>query len=304
MFGFFIRNVIRRRQWGNERALVRRARRLFGAPTAYGWLVARGLKRELVNTRDVKGEWLIPKEAQPGVILYIHGGGFVSCSSATHRPITAALARLTHCRVFSVDYRLAPESRLPAAHEDVVAAYEWLVSNGARPSHIALAGDSAGGNLVFGAAVRLRDKNQQRPACLVAFSPWTDLVGRGTSGHTNDGRCAMFRPENLRDFASAALGQRPADDPAVSPAYAALHDLPSVLLHVGGTELLLDDATYIHQRVRASGGSSDLVVYEDVPHCWQMLAPLVPEATHSLRAAAAFIVQHLPSRTPLTGGVA
>src|SRR4030095_1731028 len=98
--------------------------------------------------------------------------------------------------------------------------------------------------------------------------------------------------ENIHEFASAALGKLAADNADVSPAYADLHNLPPVLLHVGSTELLLDDAVIVHERIIAAAGESRIEVYDDVPHCWQMLAPFVPEATHSLRATAAFIAGH------------
>jgi len=294
-FSRAIRAIVRRQSWGPEDALAARARRVFGAPPAYGWLAAVGLSRRACRSGSVRAEWLIPRRLRPGVVFYVHGGGFVSCSAATHRPIAAALARLTQRRVFSVDYRLAPKARLPAAHEDVAAAYGWVVSSGVHPSEIALVGDSAGGNLVLSLAVQLRDQGAAAPACVAAFSPWTDLTGRSPSVRMNADRCAMFHPENMRDFAAAALGSGQPDTPIVSPVYAGLHGLPPVLLHVGSTELLLDDARRVHDRILYSNGESSLRVYDDVPHCWQMLFPFVPEAAASLRETAAFIDASLGS---------
>jgi epsilon-lactone hydrolase len=294
--GRVIRVIVRRRDWGAEGALANRARRVFGAPRGYRNLAALGVSRQSVQRDGVRGEWLIPRASLPGVVLYAHGGGFVSCSAATHRPISAAIARLTRRSVFSVDYRLAPEARLPAAHDDVAAAYQFLLNSGIDPSHIALVGDSAGGNLVLSLAVQLRDRGRPRPACIAAFSPWTDLTGESPSVGRNAERCAMFYPENMRDFAAAALGDGNPAAPAVSPVYAELHDLPPVLLHVGSTELLLDDATRIHERIRGSNGASSLRVYDDVPHCWQLLFPFVPEAVESLRETAAFIEASLRQR--------
>ena len=201
-----IRIIVRRRHWGDEQALARRARRVFGAPAPYARLVTVGLRCDRVSLGSVRGEWVIPRSPRPGVVLYVHGGGFVSCSAASHRPITAALARFTQRRVFAVDYRLAPESRLPAAHDDVFAAYQWLCDSGVPASAIAVAGDSAGGNLALGLALRVRDRGGPVPGCVVLFSPWADLAGRGASVRANEGRCAMFYPENIRDFAMAALG--------------------------------------------------------------------------------------------------
>jgi acetyl esterase/lipase len=286
-----VRIMIRRRHWGGELALARRARRVFGTPSILQSVVARGLSRQPVQ-RPVRGEWLCPKVPWPGVLLYIHGGGFVACSPATHRPITAALARLTQLRVFSLDYRLAPEHRYPAAVEDVVRAYEWLQSE-TEGSPIAVAGDSAGGNLVLGLALRLRDRGQSLPACLVAFSPWTDLAATGASARTNDGLDPMFHYENMNSFAGAYLNGVSPNAPEVSPVFADLGGLPPVLLHVGATETLLDDSRRVHERIRDAGGVSELKIHEGVAQCWHMLQPFVPEATASLCAAAAFITRNL-----------
>jgi epsilon-lactone hydrolase len=288
-----VRGLVRRRNWGSERALARRARRLFGAPRPYAWIVTRGLRHELARHGNVRGEWLIPDDPLPGVVFYVHGGGFVSCSAATHRPITATLARLTRRRVFSVEYRLAPEHRFPAAHDDVFAAYMWLLANELQSSRVAMVGDSSGGNLVLALAIRLREERVPAPACVVAISPWADLDGTGPSVRTNAGRCAMFHPENIAAFAAAVLGPVPGDTRAASPVHADLSGLPPVLLHVGSTELLLDDARRVHERIRAAAGSSHIEIYEDVAHGWQMLIPLVPEATASLRNASEFIGVHM-----------
>lgn len=286
-----IRVLVRRRSWGGERSLTRRARLLLGAPFPYQLLSSFGCRRIVVDEADARGEWLVPADPYPGVILYIHGGGFVSCSPATHRPITAAIARCAQRRVFSLAYRLAPEHRFPAAGEDARRAYEWLLSSGEQS--IAIAGDSAGGNLVLTLAVSLRDHKRPRPACVVAFSPWTDLAGTGPSARENDGPDAMFRFENLSDFAAAYLGDSPASAPGASIRYEDLSALPPVLLHVGSTELLLDDARRVHDGIIGTGGKSRLEVYSDAPHGWQMLFPFVPEAAASIRDAAVFISQHL-----------
>lgn len=295
---------VRRKDWGDEGALVRRARRLFGTPSPFAWLRTRGLNIQTVRDGALRGEWLAPERADDGngdgrkdggVILYIHGGGYVACSAATHRPITAALARLSRRRVFSLDYRLAPEHPFPAALDDAFAAYQWLLGQGIPASEIALAGDSAGGGLVLACLLRVRDAGLPMPACGVCFSPWTDLAGTGESIRSNDGRCAMFRPENTGAFASVYLAGASPRDAYASPVFADLRGLPPVLLQVGSTELLLDDARRVHDKIQAAGGTSRLEVYEDVAHCWQMLDGLVPEARDALRQAGTFICEHLPS---------
>jgi acetyl esterase/lipase len=299
MFSAVIRFLVRRQSWGDEWTLTRRARRLFGAPPIYRSMVAWGIRCRRQRNGIIQGEWLLPEQPSPGVILYVHGGGFVSCSPATHRPITAALARKTGHPVFSLDYRLAPEHRFPAALEDVLTAYQWLVETVA-PQPIALAGDSAGGNLVLGAAGVIRDQGRYpSPRCVVGFSPWTDLAGTGSSARTNDGYDPMFHYANIGEFADAYLGAAPASAPAASPVHADMAGLPPVLLHVGSNELLLDDSCRVHQAICSAGGRCELRIFQRVPHCWQLFAPLLPEATTSLAEAASFITLHLSPQTGL-----
>jgi monoterpene epsilon-lactone hydrolase len=293
----YVRTVIRRHDWGAEEALALRARRHFGAPRALQRLARARLHHRVVTNGQVRGEWLSGPDPGPGVLLYVHGGGYVACSAATHRPLTAHLARLLRCRVFSTDYRTAPEARFPAAFEDVLATYKWLCTDGARGQPIAVAGESAGGGLVVALAQHARDAGWPAPACLVALSPWTDLAGTGPSIHENNGRCAMFRPGNIAAFAAVYLAGAAADDPRASPLYGDTAQLPPVLLQVGSTELLLDDARRVHERIVARGGTCRLTVYDDVVHGWQLLVPFVPEATVALAEVASFVRPHLTTVT-------
>jgi acetyl esterase/lipase len=290
-----IRVLMRRASWGDPHTLVRRARRLFGAPNPLGWLRTRGVRIERVRQGPVRGEWVTPERSDRGVLLYLHGGGYVACSAASHRPITAALARLARRRVFSLDYRLAPDHRFPAALDDAVAAYRWLLEQGTSPRLLALAGDSAGGGLVLGTLLRARDEGLPRAACAVCFSPWTDLAGTGDSLRTNDGRCAMFRPENIAAFARIYLGDAAPRDPYASPVFADLGGLPPLLLQVGSSELLLDDARRVHDGIRGAAGASTLQVFDGVFHVWHMLDGFLPEARVALQQAAEFLND--PTRT-------
>jgi epsilon-lactone hydrolase len=298
LFNGYARLAIRRRHWGDAAALSRRARRLFGASPLLQRLATRGVDLAVVERPGIRGEWLTPLRLAPanardGVLMYVHGGGYVSCSAATHRPITAALAKLTGLRVFSVDYRTAPEARFPSALDDVVASYRWLQTEGAPGVSIAVAGESAGGGLVLALAQHTVAVGWRPPACVAALSPWTDLVGTGLSRTTNDGRCDMFRAQNISDFAAAYLGDAAPDNPRASPLLGPMDGLPPVLLEVGSTELLLDDARRMHARIRAAGGESRLSVYDGVAHAWQLGVPFVPEATAALREVASFSVAHL-----------
>ena len=290
-----VRLYIRRRKWGNdERAFVRRARHVFGAPRFYQWFQSYNVDVSPIRDHRIEGEWIKPKHADEGVILYLHGGGYISCSAATHRPITAALARLSNLRVFALDYRLAPEFRFPAAIDDAMAGYQWLIEHGISERTISLAGDSAGGGLVLALLLRARDSGLPLPACGVCFSAWTDLAATGESIRTNDGRCAMFRTENIAEFAAAYLGGKSPWDPYASPLHADLHGLPPLLLQVASTELLLDDSRRVHEKIQQAGGVSKLEIYNDLFHGWQMTDGIVPEARASLSTAATFIRSYNP----------
>jgi acetyl esterase/lipase len=239
------------------------------------------------------------KNTNQNVILYLHGGGYVACSPANHRPITAALARFTNSRVFSLDYRLAPEHRFPAALDDAVRSYKWLRKQPVAIDALALAGDSAGGGLVLGTLLRLRDEarvsgdDQRLAASAVCFSPWTDLAGTGVSENES---CAMFFRENIHDFSRAYLGDLSPLDPKAayaSPAlFKDLSELPPLLLQVGAKELLRDDSRRVDRKIKQSNGECSLDDRQDLFHCWQMLDGFVPEARASLEQAAAFIREH------------
>ena len=287
---FAIRLLMRRATWGDDpEALARCARRVFGAPNPLQWLRTRGVRIEPIRQGGVRGEWVTADRADRGGILYFHGGGYVAGSPATHRPITAALARLAGRRVFSLDYRLAPEHRFPAALDDALAAYSWLLEQGMAPRSIALAGDSAGGGLVLATLLRARDEGLPLPACGVCFSPWTDLAGTGESLTLNNGRCATFRPDNIAEFARVYLGPVTVKHPYASPVFAELHGLPRLLFQVGSDELLLDDARRVHEGVLRARGRSTLEITDGVFHVWQMLDGFLPEARTALRRAADFI---------------
>ena len=288
-FGIAVSLVIRRRDWGPSEALARRSRRVLGAPPSFQRLRSFGVRVTRTPAGEPPGEWVVAPAAGSRTILYLHGGGYVSCSPATHRPIIAALARGTPAQVFAPHYRLAPEHPYPAALDDAERAYEWLLSLGIPSNDIAVAGDSAGGGLTLALLMRLRDNGAALPACGVLFSPWTDLAGTGASLHENDGKDAMFRPENIAAFAACYAPAAAWRDASVSPVYGRLDGLPPLHFQVGSDELLRDDSVRLHERFQSSGGSSELVLYGGVFHVWQMLDGLVPEAGEALARAGRFI---------------
>jgi monoterpene epsilon-lactone hydrolase len=273
-----------------EGPLVAFTRRLFQPP---GWIVSlhsRGVEIQ-TTTEPVKGEWIIPDGAaeNDSVLYYLHGGGYISGSAKTNRPIAVPLARRLKGRVFSLDYRLAPEHRFPAALEDAVAGYRWLLSSGIEPRHLAVAGDSAGGGLALALVMALRDEGEQLPRCVACLSPWTDMTGSGESIVTNSERDAMFHGKDIGAYAGVYLGSQLPHVPLASPLLGSFAGLPPLYFEVGEDEVLLDDARQAHQKALAARVPSELRIVKGVPHGWQFGAPFVPEARESIAKIAEFI---------------
>jgi acetyl esterase/lipase len=239
----------------------------------------------------VPGERLEGPSPGNTVLLYLHGGGYFGCSAATHRPITAFFA-LQGFRVFAPDYRLAPENQFPAAVDDAVAVYRALLSAGYPPERIVVSGESAGGGLTLSLMLALRAAGVPLPAAAALYSPWTDLAATGDSIRTNTDRCAMFSGSDIAASARYYLGDTDPRNPLASPLYADLAGLPPLLIHVGADEVLRDDSTRLAERARAAGVPIDLKIWPVVPHAWQLVPHLIPEARQSLRESAAFFRAH------------
>jgi acetyl esterase/lipase len=252
-----------------------------------------GLHIERVAAGSAGGDLIVPPNASPGrLITYYHGGGFVFGSSRSHRVVAANLARAAGVAVLAADYRLAPESPAPAAHDDAYAAFMWALDNGYRPEHVALAGDSAGGNLALATAVRARAAGKPLPAALALMSPALDLAGDGDS-HRTVTDDPIISPTLMELFLGCYLGSGDRRDPAVTPFGASLAGLPPTLVHVGTRERLRDDSVTIVKRLQAVGVSAELRLWEGMIHSMQLYAPMLEEGIASIEEAAAFLRRHL-----------
>jgi acetyl esterase/lipase len=286
---FAAKLVLKHRVWGSPTTAVRWVRR--GLIVLWPWAKWLGLRVNVqsVQQGSVRGEWLDPRAIRSqGVLLYLHGGGFISGSAALFRLLSVRLCELLGARVFSLDYRLAPEYPFPAAIEDAVASYRWLLESGVSPHDIVVAGESAGGGLAFSLLLALRDNGTPLPAGILAMSPWTDMEGSGESVVKNAPTCVMCA-ENIPPLVALYLHGQPARAPLASPVYGDLTGLPPVLLQVSGSELLLDDARRMHQNAQAAGVRSRLSIYPGQPHGWHILYGILPEATAACREAAEFV---------------
>ena len=227
------------------------------------------------------------------VILYLHGGAYLAGSLQTHRHLGAALAGAAGARLLLPDYRLAPEHPFPAALDDAVAAYDHLLAAGYGPGQIALAGDSAGGGLVFALLLRLGAEGRPLPCCAVGFSPWVDMTGRSPSLRRNARRDVMLPAARLPEVVRFYLGDRDPEDPLASPALGEWRDPPPALIMASRSEILLDDAVTLADALRHGGGDVRLELWRGPPHAWPLFAGLLPEADLAVAQAGAFIAGHL-----------
>jgi len=238
--------------------------------------------------------------ARPGgTILYFHGGGNVYGSPEAVLSLTARLVLKTGFRAFSPDYRLAPEYPFPAAVEDTVSAYRALLDDGADPSRIVFAGDSAGGGFTVTTCLAARDEGLPLPAAIVAFSPGLDATRTGESMDTKAGIDPILTRAGVDQTGTMYVAGQDPRQPLLSPAVVAdLTGFPPMLLQVGTNEILLDDSTRLAARATAAGVDVILDITADVPHVFQSFAggPL-DEADQALDRAALFISQHIPPGT-------
>lgn len=248
------------------------------------WPKFKGLKCELVDAGGVRAAWLIPGcVREDRVLLYFHGGGYVIGSIASHREMAASLAASAGCAALIVDYRLAPEHAFPAALQDALASYRWLLSKGFDPGSIVLAGDSAGGGLAVSLMTSLRDSGEPLPAAAVLLSPWTDLAMTGESIRTKAGRDPRLHESELRRWADWYRGTADSKHPLISPQYGDLTGLPPIYIQVGTAEMLLDDARRLAEKARACGVSMKYDEWEGMFHVFQVFAPMgVPESREAV----------------------
>lgn len=252
-------------------------------------LRARGSRIERCNLHGVPAERVRAGASGEGAVLYLHGGAYRAGTPRTHRSITSHLARATASTVYALDYRLAPEHAFPAALEDALSGYRWLLEQGHDPARVAVAGDSAGGGLSLALALRLRAEGLPLPAALVLFSPWVDLTLAAEQRPAVAGE-AMLSPAGLaaagRSYAGSQVG-----DPLVSPLYGDLAGLPPMLIQAGTREILLSDAQRLAERARAAGVATDLSVYADMWHVFQAHAGVLTMADAAIAEVACFLRQ-------------
>jgi epsilon-lactone hydrolase len=247
--------------------------------------------RNETSANGVPAEWFEPKdppEPAESVVLYFHGGAFIFGSTTSHGELIARIAYATHARVLAPNYRLAPEHPFPAAIDDGVKAYEHLLESGIDPKRIVVSGDSAGGGLAVALLLRLRDAGRPLPAGAALICPWVEHRASGGSIVTNE---AFDWGTGARGdhWSETYLAGHDPKDPLASPVHADLSGLPPMLVQVGGAEILLDQATALAERAKASGTDARLVVEPDMVHDWHSFAGIFPHCGRAIDDIGAFV---------------
>lgn len=247
-----------------------------------------------VSAGGVPAEWSqAPGADDSRAILYLHGGGYVIGSIASHRHLASELGRAAGARVLAVDYRLAPEAPFPAAVDDALAGYRFLLKSGIEPGSIAIAGDSAGGGLTVATLLAIRDAGLPQPACGFCISPWTDLEIAGSTMKSKAADDPMVQEPGVRAMAEAYLGGADPRAPLASPLHADLRGLAPLLIHVGSAETLLDDAIRLAGAAGAAEVPVRLEVWPEMLHVWHFFHPVLTHGRDAIASAGAYIREQM-----------
>jgi epsilon-lactone hydrolase len=252
-----------------------------------------GVEAKPTTIEGIKAEWLVPAGSNPEkLILYVHGGGYVSGSCSDHRSFVSKFAAFTRVTNLIFEYRLAPEHKYPAAVEDSAKVYQWLLASGYKPENIVIAGESAGGGLTLATLLNLKDLNIPLPKAGVAISPWTDLTCSGESYLTKN----KVSPAPLNSwfvFAKHYAGENPLTLPYISPLFGDLKGLPPLFINSGMDDELFDDGRAFAEKARAAGVNVTFRAGEKMVHCYPLLAPMFPEATEAMNEIVAYVKTQL-----------
>jgi monoterpene epsilon-lactone hydrolase len=259
---------------------------------AYG--VPADVEVEPVTAGGVRAEWTTtPSAARDAALLYLHGGGYVIGSLDSHRHLVAEAGRACGIAALALDYRLAPEHPFPAAVEDALAGYRFLLGRGLAPGRITIAGDSAGGGLVVAAMLAIRDAGLAQPSCGWCISPWVDMEALGETMTSRALADPTVQRAGLLDMAGLYLNGADPRSPLAAPIYADLTGLAPLMIQVGACETLLDDALRLAGAAGAADLRVDLQIWPEMIHVWHLFHPELTAGRDAIAAGAAFVQARL-----------
>jgi monoterpene epsilon-lactone hydrolase len=245
------------------------------------------------SIEGMKCEWLVPEGSDPEkVILYVHGGGYVSGSCSDHRAIVSKFAKDTGVINLIYEYRLAPENPFPAALKDSVKIYLWILNSGYKPENILIAGESAGGGLCLAILLALKDQKIPLPVAAVAISPWTDLTCSGNTYKTKN-KVSVAPLNSWIVFGKYYAGENNPANPLISPLFGDLKGLPPILINSGADDELFDDGERFYLKAKDAGVDVIFRAGIGMVHCYPLLAPMFREATEAMEEIIEFINDQL-----------
>ncbi len=255
--------------------------------------IPEGIKIREERIDSMKSEWITPEGADSEeVILYVHGGGYVSGSCSDHRGFVSKFAEYCGVTNLLYEYRLAPENPFPAALEDSVKAYKWLLDKKFKPENIIITGESAGGGLCLATFLALKENNIALPAAAVAISPWTDLTCSSDS-YTTKSRVSVAPADSWLVFSKYYVGNNPASLPLISPLFGDLKGLPPIFINSGVDDELFEDGEKFCKKAKEAGVDATFRAGVGMVHCYPLLAPMFKEATEAMQEICEFIGKHI-----------
>ncbi len=238
---------------------------------------------------NIPAEWISVPEANEEKVFYnLFGGGYIMGTLESRRWIPYHVSRATNLRCLNIEYRLAPEYPFPAALEDSIKSYKWLISKGFDPKKIIIGGESAGGGLAIATLLKLKEEKLSLPAAGVLMSPWVDLTASGKSIIRNQ----KFEPlilEGIKNMAKSYAQKESLINPLISPVFADLKGLPPLLIQAGGIEALVDDSISLAERAKTAGVEVKLEIYENMTHVFQNFGEELSESRKAFANVNEFI---------------
>ncbi|WMX17500.1 MULTISPECIES: alpha/beta hydrolase [unclassified Aureispira] len=262
----------------------------------------KSVKVKYFNIEGVEAARFIPRKSKYAhkIVLYLHGGGYTSGSIKSHAGLIGKIASETGIPHIAINYRLAPEHTYPAALNDAIKAYLWLIEKEHfNPKDIILMGDSAGGGLTLSTLLKIKKMGLENPLAAVVISPWTDLTVSGDSALSNPEKDPILDVAKAREWGQWYAGNTPLEHPFVSPLFGDLSDLPPILIQVGTEEILLSDAVRFAAFAAMKDSDVTLMIEDGMSHVWHFFWQYIPEAKTAIQNIAQYLDKKITQQEPI-----